>query len=56
MYGDQRLPNPQGLECCEEIPSMDPEGDAKFTIPRLHGCVQRKQRVQHLHEAEKRRD
>ena len=28
------------------------KGDPQFQIPRFHSCAQRKQRVQHLHEAE----
>ena len=46
----ERLHVPQRFECCEENGCLDPEGVERFTIPRLHSCVQRKQRVQHLHE------
>ena len=35
---------------------LDPEGDEGFTILRLHSCLQRKQRVQHLHETERKQD
>ena len=35
---------------------VDPEGVERFSIPRLHSCVQRKQRVQHLHETERKQD
>ena len=33
---------------------MHGEGDERFTILRLYSCVQREQRVQHLHETERK--
>ena len=57
LYGDKgRLYVPQGFECCEENRCVDPEEVERFSISRLHSCVQRKQRVQHLHETEKKQD
>ena len=54
LYGDKRLDVPQRFECRKENRCLDPEGVERFTIPRLHSCVQRKQRVQHLHETERK--
>ena len=49
-----RLLVPQRFNCCEEDRCMDPEGDERFTILQSHSCVQREQRVQHLHETERK--
>ena len=35
---------------------VDPEVDERFTILRLYSCVQREQRVQHVHETERKQD
>ena len=35
---------------------MHAEGVERFSTPRLHSCLQRKQRVQHLHETERKQD
>ena len=56
MGGVTALYGPRRFECCEEIRCMDPEGDERFTIAQLHSCVQREQRVQHLHETERKLD
>ena len=56
LYGDKGYIFQKGFERCEENQCLDPEGDEGFTTLRLHSCLQREQRVQHLHETERKQN
>ena len=53
----QRLHVPQRFECCKKKKRcLGPEGVERFSTPRLYSCAQRKQRVQHLRETNRKQD
>ena len=56
LYGDKGYMFHKGSNVAKNIRCMDPEGDERFTVPRLYSCVQREQRIQHQHETGRKRD
>ena len=56
LYDDKGFLFQKGSLVAKKNRCVDPEGDEGFTILRLHSCVQREQRVQHLHETERKQD
>ena len=56
LYGDKGYMFHKGSNVAKKIDALILEGAERFSIPRLHSCVQRKQLVQHLHETERKQD
>ena len=56
LYGDKGYRFHKGSNVAKKTDALDPEGVERFSIPRLHSCVQREQRVQHLHETKRKHD
>ena len=52
LYGNKAYMFHKGSNVAKKIDAWIQEW--RFTIPRLHSCVQRKQRVQHLHETKRK--
>ena len=50
LYCDKGYMFHKGSNVAKKIGVWIQKGVERFSIPRLHSCVQRKQRVQHLHE------
>ena len=56
LYGDKCYMFHKGSNVAKKIDAWIQDGVERFSITRLNSCVQRKQRVQHLHETERKQD
>ena len=52
LYGDKGYMFHKG----SNVACLGPQKFERFSIPRLHSCEQRKQRVQHPHETKRKQD